>query len=40
MVYEWNPIPDGQVVFDKVEQVVYMTKKTYDKIKENCEVNK
>ena len=39
-VYEWSPIPDGQVVFDKVEQVVYMTNKTYGELMRNCEVIK
>ena len=31
-VYEWNPMPDGQVFFNEIDRVIYMTKKTYNEL--------
>ena len=39
-VYEYNLMPHEQVIFNEVDRVFYMTKKTYNELKLNCEVIK
>jgi len=42
-VIEYNLIPYGEVVFDKINRVLYMTKKTYIELKkqmyDDCRTN-
>lgn len=36
-VIEYNSMPHGQVVFNEVERVLYMTKKTFEEVKKMAE---
>ena len=36
-VIEYNSMPHGQVVFNEVDRVLYMTKKTFEEVKKMAE---
>lgn len=36
-VVEYNSMPHGQVVFNEVDRVLYMTKKTFEEVKKMAE---
>lgn len=36
-VVEYNSMPHGQVVFNEVDRVLYMTKKTFEEVKQMAE---
>lgn len=36
-VIEYNSMPHGQVVFNEIDRVLYMTKKTFEEVKKMAE---